>query len=276
MNPPPKLAAHQEVDFLPAHFREDTEKRKGQNGRFVVVLLFALLMPVASFFQHRVRHGFERQIALIEPECALAANDAAKLKALEAKLQRVESTAQLVTYLRHPWPRSQMLSALLPAMPKSIVLGSVHIIQVTHGATHAAQPVNNNNLHQEGTAEIAPKLTQVERDLQMLRAQNDPMRVEMLLAGTAADPTQLHEYLSELARNPLFVRSELESLEQVPTAALSAADAPKADTAKPVRFRVRLVVRTGYGQPNGPAVIGGKQVAAQPGGTFTAAIKESP
>ncbi|MCE9555013.1 MAG: hypothetical protein K8T91_16790 [Planctomycetes bacterium] len=239
----------QEIDFLPAHYREHTAKKKGRAWRLTTIVLIAMMLPVASFYQLRVRAKLQRELDTLRPQCVTVDAYRAQLQTLDKKRLSLESKARLIAYLHHPWPRSQILSALLPTLPQSVALTSIQIEEMA-GTAIAAAPIAKNP-HQEVQVQAAEVLP-ADADLKYLRDRHDPAQVVVLLSGVTTDQSQLHEYLGKLARNRLFVKTELLSLES-PSSKQAAGKNTEGD-----QFRARLIVCQGPGQPDGPKSKGDK------------------
>ena len=80
-----------------------------------------------------------------------------------------------------------------------------------------------------------------EQDLEQLRTEYDTLKTVLLVQGLTYDTDALYLYLSHLSHATYFSSAELISLEN---ASMRAVDASQ--------FTIRLTVRPGYGQPNGP------------------------
>jgi len=240
----------QDIDFLPAHYREHTAEKKGRAWRLSTIILLGMMLPVASFYQLRVRSKLHRELTALGPQCAMVEAYQTQLNGLEKKRGEMEAQARLIAYLRHPWPRSQIVAALLPTLPESVSLTSIQIEELAGSAV--ASPALVRNPHQQ----IQPQTSALpaDADLESLRTRHDQAQVIVLLSGLTTDQSQLHEYLGHLARNRLFVKTELLSLESP-----SAKQAAAARTTEGDQFRARLIVCQGPGQPHGPK---GKQDGA--------------
>lgn len=245
---PEQILLEQEVDFLPAHYRERTAKQKGRAWRLTTIILLAMMLPVASFYQLRVHGTIQRELTAIRPQCATLDAYRSQLQTLDKKRLNLEAKARLFAYLHHPWPRSQILSALLPPLPESVALTSIQIEEMASNAI-ATTPVSRNP--QQETQPQTPDSIPADADLKFLRERHDKAQVVVLLSGLTTDQSQLHEYLGQLARNRLFVKAELLSLES-PTTKQTANSAADGD-----QFRARLIVIQAHGQPEGPKGMNG-------------------
>ncbi|MDZ7617889.1 MAG: hypothetical protein U1E05_12870 [Patescibacteria group bacterium] len=191
---------------------------------------------MAAAAQQRNRNRLQSELAEVEPHYAQAVAQRAKLDALQIELRTARAEAALLTYLRHPWPRTQLLKALLSPLPDDVVLGRLEISTEGTRTPRAAPP-----LVQAGPEPAPSSIPPAELDLAGLRQRNDALETVMRLSGTTTDGAALHRYLGALARNALFRRVELEAIES-----------PEGRTDGPPQFQATIVVTPGYGQPGGP------------------------
>jgi Tfp pilus assembly protein PilN len=89
------------------------------------------------------------------------------------------------------------------------------------------------------------KLPRAGRDLKALREQFDRATTVVSLSGLASDSDGVYRYLGELGRNRLFAKVDLVSLDNAANAANRREDR--------LEFKLSVVVRPGYGLPDGPA-----------------------
>jgi hypothetical protein len=161
----------------------------------------------------------------------------ARLQGIHAQLAGLRSQAELIVYLRHPWPRTQLLAAVLGPLPEEVALDSIRIARDKAGVGAAAlraRPTPTDGTAPDGRPPA-------ERDLALLREELDAAETIVALEGETSNTLALHAYLGALGRCDLFGRAELVSIEESEGAA------------GVFRFSARLAARPGYGQPNGPA-----------------------
>ena len=140
---------------------------------------------------------------------------------------------ELYTYLRHPWPRTQLLAAMLGPLPDEITLQQVQILGEPAGVSSPAEarPAVEAKTQEASPASLLP----AQRDLAKLRDRMDSARTMMILTGTAAGSSALHRYLGELDAVEIFDKAELDWFESV-------------NGGKSLRFQIVLGVQPGYGQ----------------------------
>ncbi len=229
--------ATQDVDFLPREYRQTDVRRKRAARRvFAAAAGVAVVAGLACSQQYRARR-LKTQLALREParEAAVEAQEA--LGELQSRLQRLQADADLVTYLRHPWPRTRIVAAILGPLPGEITFEQLAIRREDAGRQRAERRLPNSE-RDEGQQQA--NLPPAARDVKALRADFDSRRTIVTITGVTSESGALHEYLSALGRHELFLKSQLQSIEADPR-----------DPAK-IGFHATLVVRPGYGQPKGP------------------------
>ncbi len=227
-----------DIDFLPAQYHRRQARKRSKPWHAVAVLAFVGLVAVAAVGQQRQRRLLRAELDLLTPQYEQAAAVNARLAEVQASLNEARAEAALIAYLRHPWPRTQLLRALLEPLPEDILLTELEISNEQPTATRLPE-----RRPQPGDADkTRAALTPAERDLADLRQRTDPLQTVIRLAGTTSDGAALHHYLGQLSHRSLFRKAELESIERI-----------DGEADQGVRFRASVVVRPGYGQPGGPA-----------------------
>ncbi len=228
-----------EIDFLPSEHRQDHDRRRWYDRRILLVTGLAAMIAAAAWSQRHRAQRLQAELARCQPACTAAAQTRATLDELQSQLRLARASADLVTYLRHPWPRTRILAALLGPLPEDIRFEE---LAINREAPPGAGPANVRSAaareeQQRKLAALAPAA----RDLERLRDQCDAQQTIVTVTGVTSDSAALHEYVGALGREDLFSKAQLQSSE--------------IDRADPnwIRFRVTLVVRPGYGQPGGPS-----------------------
>jgi Tfp pilus assembly protein PilN len=222
-----------QIDFLPERYREREKQRHSQAWRSLVLVLFGGAICAVTAMQIYECRQLQHQLddAMLGYQAVQA--DDERLANLQQAQRDAQAQAQLLTFLRHPWPRSQILGQLTAPLPDEVVLDRIRLVRETaRDAASAAAP----------TVTDAPTATiqnlPAESDLIRLRDETDKSRIVVLLDGTTSDDAALHSYLGRLAREPLWERQELTSLES---------------SERGLHFTIRIEVRNGYGQRRGPS-----------------------
>ncbi len=233
-----------EIDFLPHAYRQTHQSRRNRAWGMLVVGLFAGLLGTLAFAQYRRWSNLQYELAEADKRQQVSQTQSLQLTALRAELKKLGEQAELLTYLRHPWPRTQFLHAALKPLPSSITLADfqIHRTAKAPSTETSTRPATQGSRRRSSeTAAPEPKRTSVEADLARLRAEFDQATVVVVLSGITTDHLSLHRYLSELGAQPLFETFELQSIEEVPNR-------------RDLAFQFRAIGRVvpGYGQPGCP------------------------
>ncbi len=225
-----------DIDFLPSSYRQMTVHRKANVWRLLAGGVFIAMIGFSAIYQHLLRREALADLARTGPLYDQAQALTQHQAELKRQLQLATTEAELFTYLRHPWPATQVLSTALSTLPDSITLHQIRLFQDQPQlvATTASAPPPKKPSEPEPSAL---------RDLRQLRQDNDSRPRVLILSGVTTDTAALQQYLLVLGTSELFVKTELGSLETDTT-----------DHSGAMHFTARLVVRPGYGQPGGPAV----------------------
>ncbi|HEY2760174.1 MAG TPA: hypothetical protein VGI75_05510, partial [Pirellulales bacterium] len=164
--------------------------------------------------------------------------EAKRLTELQRLSQSIERQAELETYLKHPWPRTQIIAAIVDQLPKEVQLERISIVR-------EPLPTSGNELQPTAIKlgeTAATKLDPAQHDLETIRNLYDRSRIIVQLAGQSDDPLAFHRYLEDLGRCKLFMKLEEGGIERV-----------GGDADDRIKFTAKIIVRPGYGQPGGPA-----------------------
>lgn len=244
-----------EIDFLPLEYHQKSAERRQRPWRTVVVLAFAALLGAATMVDLQRRQRLRNDLETIRPQYEKAVAQTARLADLQLQMRSARAEADLYTYLRHPWPRTQILAALLAPLPEEIVIEELTVQEerpASHEATRSSSKPAAKRLDPRAEEAELAKLPPPARDLKRIRAEYDTKQTIVILTGQSPESAALHHYLGELGKNDLFRKVQLRSL-----------DTLKSERGPTLRFVAVVQVRPGYGQPGGPAV--GKAALAQSG-----------
>jgi hypothetical protein len=231
------------INFLPHEYRERGAVRKKTLWQVVVLALFGGVVAATIAFQFDQRRAAKARVAAVAGPYAFAKARAQKLERLQQQLRLQRQTAELLVYLRHPWPRTQILAAVAAPLPASVTLEELQVAREQPVLDAASL---NEETHQRRTGrqqeEENPAKPAPVRDEELLRKENDSWVVVVRLTGTTQNTGDLHAYLAAVIQSPLIAEAELSSLERIE-------DESKDGRS---RFAVRLKVAPGFGQPGGP------------------------
>ncbi len=226
----------QQIDFLPQEYRHRYRTRQNQ----LRTVALAGVVAVGLFAIELVQQYRYWQLGKAVADCRPAYNSAIQLQeeltTLQQELRTAENEAQLFAYLQHPWPRTQIISALLLSLPAEIALDELEIHRrATSGRKVLASLVTSEKEEENPSPDTAGAA-----DLKQLHQRYDARQTVVLITGKTTDLAALHYYLAQLGEQDLFTKAELQSVESQDRLGTI------------TRFRAQLTVRPGYGQKGGP------------------------
>jgi len=228
-----------EIEFLPIEYRQKHARRQSQPWQVVVAAAIVGLVGVAATVQYYARRAAQADLAVITPVYESAVDQRAQIEAAQKRLGFAQDMATLYVYLRHPWPRTQLLAALVNPLPETITLQQIQILREMPAQSAAAPRKIADRKTEEARLQA---MTPAQRDLEKLAAHSDSLHTIVIITGTATEIAALHAYVSELDATDIFNKAELDCFDTL----------DDGQNGPLVQFRAVLAVQPGYGQPDGP------------------------
>jgi hypothetical protein len=143
--------------------------------------------------------------------------------------------------LENPWPRTQLIAAIISPLPKAVRLTQIHLAEEEQARTAIQAGPRNAKLEEEAAA----KASGPEKDLAKLQEELQKRRTAVEVDGYTTDVANLHEYVAEVSQSSLFAAANIKSLE-----------AATSNQQGQTKFVLRLIVRPGHceaGMESSPA-----------------------
>lgn len=225
-----------DIDFLPSTYRELHRQRRATMVRLLLLLSVAGTIMAAALTQHADRRRVMSRLADMQLLHKEATARQAMLTDLQSKLEQANATAAMLTFLRHPWPKSQMLTEVLSPLPEAITLERIECVPVTLQTDQTALAPPSPQ------ADAPPMLPAIE-DLETLRKRAESEVQEIRIWGQTSDHAALHTYLTALGESKLLLNPQLESVDSV-----------HGEDETAIRFTAHVTVRPSHGiKPPAPA-----------------------
>ncbi len=222
----------QNIDFLPERYRERDLKRKAAVWQYALLLGFGGVLMAATAGQFMIKRSLEASVVELKQSRIDAKLKRDQVQLLEQQLGNKEQVAALYTYLRHPWPRTQVLVSITNPVPDAVKLEGIEILQ--------QQPTKSAQSKREGRDD--DQAGSATTDLKDLRSSNDAARVVVRVRGTVSDTAALNEYVRQLGESPLFRNVSITSLQSQTVG----------DRMTTSAFELAVVLLPGHGQPGAP------------------------
>jgi len=239
-----------DLDFLPAKERAERARRRETPWRFAVVVVFAIAASITAVRQTGIRKQLLVDLEAARQRFQEVQERVVGLEQLEAELKLARQRAELFTFLRHPWPRSQLLGTVIAPLPPSIALTKLKFTYEpiprpvgapAPAAAQAAPPDAQTLAAQLESSDPLVVIEVLNDDLNRLREEYHSQRGVVTLSGSTTNVPHLHAYIAELASSRLLATPQLESVL-----------ANESEETPLKQFGARLQVIAGLGQPGGP------------------------
>jgi hypothetical protein len=225
-------ATMRDIDFLPIEHQRERRQHRSQTVQIATVVIICALAAVTAFMQEHRRRQIRDELAVIAPVYNAAVSRKTQMNDLEQQWCGAKADAELYTYLRHPWPRTQLLAALISPLPNGITLQEVQIEQEPADSPQG-KDAENAKMHLPIAAQ---------RDLARFRSRLDVLPTKIILTGTAAENVILSRYLNDLENVGFFEKADLDCIRHV----------ENGHNGGVVQFRATVSVLPPYGNPRGP------------------------
>lgn len=226
----------QTIDFLPEHYRERRKQRRVRWWWALIVCMFGGVVAVTASLQWLNIQRIKKELQQLETQCAAFRQLDQQLLEIETKVSALSHSANLYTFLKHPWPRTQILAAIATPLPKELQLSSIRITE-----SLVAKPIKPTSPESQ-VAEPPPPPHPAVADLRQLHDAHESQRLVVAVEGSAKEVEALHSYLESLARHPLIAEAQLNSMET-----------RKFESHSLVVFQLQLTITAGHGLSDGPA-----------------------
>jgi hypothetical protein len=221
-----------DIDFLPIEHQRERRQQRSQTVQIAAVAVICALTAATALMQDRRRHYVQDELAVIAPAYDAAVRRKAQMNELENQRCIAKADAELYTYLRHPWPRTQLLAALIAPMSDGISLQQVQIVR---------EPPETSTDKNGEEVKIGLPIS-AQRDLARFRNQMDAVPTTVVLTGTTAETSMLYRYLNDLESVGFFEKADLDWIKNIDNGRGGGV----------VQFRAIVTVVPSYGLPRGP------------------------
>lgn len=194
-----------EIEFLPKKYRE---KRKGHNfqvSRILLIVILVASMSAVLLYQLAALHSVNLQVAALDGqhEKVMQLMQEVELRRAEVAVKRHH--AKLLTFLDHPYPKSQIIAAIANPLPTEITITRLQVSVEQMAGNHAKPPSEKGK--------EAPKGHPMELDLKQLIDETKARRCTVEVEGTTDDTSCLYTFLASLHQAEIIESAKIESID---------------------------------------------------------------
>jgi len=194
-----------EIEFLPKRYREKRKKNNIKVSRILLIVIMVGGMASVLLYQLACLHSVNRQVAAIDKQNEKVMQLMQEVESRRAKVVLERHHANLLTFLDHPYPKSQIISALVNPLSREITITRLQITQ--------EQVANPNAKPPSEKGQAAPKGHPMELDLKTLISEAKTRRVMVEVEGTTDDTSSLYTYLASLHQAEIIESAKIESID---------------------------------------------------------------
>lgn len=192
------------VDFLPASYRRQREKKLRRMWHRAVLAVFGLLILAGTLQQRRTISNREEALAALAARTASLKNALPDKTALNEQQAASDRRAMLLALLQLEEKPTSLLSAISTSLPEFVSLSSLRLSREKN--LKQALPVSPKNAKK---ATEVQQPSPVEADLRQLKEQRKQTRLVIQLEGQAPDDQSIAGYLKALQQTGLFRSARL-------------------------------------------------------------------
>ncbi|MEW4562781.1 hypothetical protein AB1K70_09655 [Bremerella sp. JC770] len=194
-----------EIEFLPKKYREKRKSHNFQVSRLLVVVVMVAGMSAVLLYQLAALHAVNRQVAALEEPHERVMQLMQEVERQRAEVAIKRHHAKLLTFLEHPYPKSQVISAIASPLPSEITITRLQVtVEQTAGA-------NNKAPSEKGKK--APQGHPMELDLKQLVDEAKSRRCTVEVEGTTDDTSCLYTFLASLHQAEIIESAKIESID---------------------------------------------------------------
>jgi Tfp pilus assembly protein PilN len=249
------------IDFLPVSYRERLRLKQARVWWGIVAATFGTAIAASACAQWSLARSLQYQLATAGTAATVASAQDKRYATLLTEVNQGSDLAALCVYLKHPWPRTQILASLVTPLPETVRLMDVRIRQeAPSGVALAQQAPRKPGDGKTDSAKPGPAA-----DLSRLREENDQLVTVVEITGETSDADALHRYVAALGKSQLLHGARLKSFEAVEARDLAT-----------IRFELRAQVSPAYGVAGGPEGHPSQSAEAAPAPAASTSGEEGP
>lgn len=234
-----------EIEFLPKNFREKRKSHNFQVSRLLLIVVIVAGMSAVLLYQLAALHSVNRQVAALDEQHNKVMQLMQEVERRRGEVVVKRHHAKLLTFLDHPYPKSQIIAAIANPLPSEITITRLEVT--------VEQLANNNAKPPSEKGKKAPQGHSMELDLKQLIEEVKTRRCTVEVEGTTDDTSCLYTFLASLHQAEIIESAKIESIDPH----------QKTDGSEFSNFTAHVKVKRGYLTPFESLV--GRTIETAPG-----------
>lgn len=196
----PHFGAPEEIDFLPASFHLSRQRRKKAVWRRALLGVFLTLIVLGTVRQHQILRDRLNSRDRVRQQAAALRESLGDPAALQARLDRFEEQANLITQLRIRIAPTRLLAAVSASRPEFVAFHEFRMVREPVPASGSSASSSSSSANASDDDVRTPE----RKDLERLARQAEETALFVHLSGVAPDDVTLSHYLVALEETDLF------------------------------------------------------------------------
>ncbi|QDU75068.1 hypothetical protein Pan97_20890 [Bremerella volcania] len=194
-----------EIEFLPKKYREKRKSHNFQISRLLLIVGIVAGMSAVLLYQLASLHSVNLQVAALDQQHEKVMQLMQEVDRRRNEVAVKRHHAKLLTFLDHPYPKSQVIAAIANPLPTEITITRLQVT-VEQIAAANAKPAS-----EKGKA--VPKGHPMELDLKVLIDEAKSRRCTVEVEGTTDDTSCLYTFLASLHQAEIIESAKIESID---------------------------------------------------------------
>ncbi|MBA2114974.1 hypothetical protein [Bremerella alba] len=194
-----------EIEFLPKKYREKQKSHNFQVSRLLLIVVIVAGMSSVLLYQLASLHSVKRQVAALDDQHEKVVQLMQEVDQRRGEVVVKRHHAKLLTFLDHPFPKSQIIAAIANPLPTEIAITRVQVTVEQVASTNAKPPSEKGKK--------APQGHPMELDLKQLIDEVKAHRCTVEVEGTTDDTSCLYTFLASLHQAEIIESAKIESID---------------------------------------------------------------
>ncbi|MEW4451309.1 hypothetical protein AB1L30_01360 [Bremerella sp. JC817] len=194
-----------EIEFLPKKYREKRTRSSSNISRLVLAAVVVGVMVTVVIFQLAKLHTLNVQVASLDKQHERISQLMQEVDRKRAEVTALRHHANLLAFMDHPYPKSQVIASITNPLPADIVLTRIQL------TTQQTGPPVVRGAKEKGSVE--PKGDPLKGDLEKLITELRNERCSIELEGTTRDSSLLYQFLADLHQSEVVESAKIESID---------------------------------------------------------------
>lgn len=193
----------QQIDFLPASYRQNRQRRQKKLSRRIILLIFLGMVVLGTYQQRRTQSDLQARRDKLQNQAKRLTSRVGDKPAAEKEIRQQDFKANLIALLQIRVPPTRLLAAVTNCLPKYVTLTQCQTSYDSYLAT-AAEKSDSKKKHKKAVNKSKDKPLPEQMDLERLKSDDQKTALFVTLHGIAPNDVAVWSYLAALKKTNVF------------------------------------------------------------------------